>query len=98
MLEHSSLPQLTLLQVCVVLLSSKLFQTWFVHERLNDHTRLVKQVEKVFLIVLFFSLCFSVTNGSSHMEEVEDGELYRRGLELNSSTLHSYLQDRFVVV
>lgn len=47
----------------------------------------------------FFFFCFSVTNGSySHMEEEEDGELYGHGMEINSSTLHSYIQDRFVVV
>lgn len=37
---------------------------------------------------------FNVTNGSCHMDEVEDGELYRRGSDLHSSSLHSYLQDR----
>lgn len=32
------------------------------------------------------------------MDEVEDGELYRRGSDLHSSSLHSYLQDRWVLV
>lgn len=32
------------------------------------------------------------------MEEEEDGELYGHGTEINSSPLHSYIQDRFVVV
>lgn len=31
------------------------------------------------------------------MEEEEDSELYGHGTESNSSTQHSYLQDRFVV-
>lgn len=47
---------------------------------------------------MFPALHFSVTNGGSHMDEVEDGELYRRGSDLHSSSLHSYLHDRLVLL
>ncbi|KAM9347493.1 partitioning defective 3 homolog B-like [Symphorus nematophorus] len=38
---------------------------------------------------------FNATNGSySHMDEEEDGELYGHDAEFNTSTQHSYLQER----
>lgn len=70
---------------------------------IDTRFKVSKQLQKFYSFfcyqydIIVFSLCFSVTNGSSHMDEVEDGELYRRGSDLHSSSLHSYLQDRWVL-
>lgn len=48
-------------------------------------------------IICYF--CFSVTNGSySYMDDDEDAELYGHETEFSSSTQHSYLHERCVVV